>query len=161
LKNLGRAAALIEHYETDVIRQLVEAAKECLKAYYVPSSQSLALGGFSAVRDILDVTNATCERVYSLKRTGIIYTTDTCRHLRPTLRTLLEDMKYGELVQRQQAWTDRYPPVSATGVVAFINVESDGDDQQQGWTEDETLAILDGLRTFQGLSSQFLADCGS
>jgi hypothetical protein len=161
LKKVGDASALVADYETDVIPVLVEAAKECLKAYYVQSSQSLAPGGFNAVRDVLNLIHATCERTYSLKKTGTTYTADTCRRLRPSLRVLLEGMKYGDFEQRRQARTDRNPRSSLrTGVVAVINLERDADEQQEDWTEDETLAILDGLRIYQGRSSQFLLDCG-
>jgi hypothetical protein len=161
LKKVGDASALVADYETDVIPDLVEAARECLKAYYVQSSQSLAPGGFNAVRDVLNLIHATCERTYSLKKTGTTYTADTCRRLRPSLRVLLEGMKYGDFEQRRQARTDRNPrPSLRTGVVAVINLERDVDEQQEDWTEDETLAILDGLRIYQGRSSQFLLDCG-
>ncbi|KAL1983754.1 hypothetical protein VTN96DRAFT_9926 [Rasamsonia emersonii] len=145
----GKADAqrLLDQFQIDVIPHLVEAAQACLKAHYTWGW--LTAEGFGAVHRILLVLSSSCERIFTLKRSGIVYAQDRSRALRPTLRSLLRAMERGEFEQRLQSWAEQqaYPSTSRTEV---INLESDDDEQEEEWTEDEAIAILDGLRMFQG-----------
>jgi hypothetical protein len=156
---LYQAAAtnLLAQCETRVVAHLIAAATACLMAHYI--DRELTVEGFEAVFGLLQVVLSVCDRIFTLKRQGIVPGRDQHRALRPSLRNLRRGWERAAFESRLMAADDRRqriigpqsrPRRNIEGPIEAEAMEAVSSAGTEEWTEDETLALLDGLRMYQG-----------
>jgi hypothetical protein len=159
MQHQAYAANLLGQCETRVIAHLIETVTACLMAHYIDGE--LAVEGFEAVFCLLEVVLSVCDRIFALKRQGIVPGRDQHRALRPSLRNLRRGWERAAFESRlktaadQQRITGPWPTRTSRDTGDHIEVEETeavSSARTEEWTEDETLALLDGLRMYQGES---------
>lgn len=128
------ASTLAEVIVLDVVPELGDLAKECLKAYY--SESTLTEGGFVAVLEILEMMRLLDSKIFSLKSCYHINVLDYGRDIRAALRNLWKRLNQGEFYARQQKRRQPAP-------------------KQRPWTEDEEAAVIEGLKLYEGEEQRF------
>jgi hypothetical protein len=130
----NEASTLAELIVLDVVPELGDLAKECLKAYYAEST--LTEGGFVAVLEILEMMRLLDGKIFSLKSCYRINILDYGRGIRSALSNLWKWLDQGEFYARQQKCRQPAP-------------------KQRPWTEDEEAAVIEGLKLYEGEEQRF------
>lgn len=139
-RNGAKAAGLVDRLEVQVIPCIVDAAKECLKAHYVGGR--LALEGFDQLEAVLNMLLSLCERSFNLKQEGYIPSAGRSRQLRLPLRRILQALR--EEGFKRKMYKDAY------GDTMDLDESDDDSEPEREWTEEEGVALLDGLWMFKG-----------
>ncbi|KAH8689492.1 hypothetical protein BGW36DRAFT_390945 [Talaromyces proteolyticus] len=133
------ASALGQQISVHIVTDLGDLAKECLKAHY--SDSTLTDGGFTAVLNILSIIYRLDSKIFSMRSCSLINTIDVCREMRASLSSLWARLSEGEYHANRQRTSQ--PPLP-----------------RQRWTEEKEIAIIDGLREYEGdgLRYQYLVE---
>lgn len=134
------ASTLAELILLDVFPELGDLAKECLKAYY--SEFTLAEGGFVAVLEVLETMRILDGKIFSLKSCYRINILDYARDIRSALGNLWKRLDQGEFYARQQKPKPKTKPRQPAS-------------NQRPWTEDEEVAVIEGLKLYEGEAQRF------
>ncbi|CRG90792.1 hypothetical protein PISL3812_07837 [Talaromyces islandicus] len=130
----GEASTLAEIIMLDVVTELGDLAKECLKAYY--SESSLAEGGFVAVLEILETMQLLDGKIFSLRSCYRINVLDYGRDIRSALSNLWKRMDQGEFYERQRKHRRPAP-------------------KPRPWTEDEEVAVIERLHQYENEEQRY------
>ncbi|KAL2012415.1 hypothetical protein VTN00DRAFT_5133 [Thermoascus crustaceus] len=146
-RNGAKAAGLVDRLEVQVIPCIVDAAKECLKAHYVEGI--LALEGFDQLEAVLNMLLSLCERSFNLKQEGYIPSAGRSRQLRLPLRRILQALR--EEGFKRKMYGDDY------GRPDTMDLDDSDDDSEpeREWTEEEGVALLDGLWMFKDQPNRY------
>ncbi|GFF39533.1 hypothetical protein IFM51744_04165 [Aspergillus udagawae] len=128
---LKQAHQLVKQFEARVFPAMVKVILLCFEAYY--TNQKLFPSAYRHLAGAMKLLLRFCDRIASLRAERYILCKIHSRTIRKPLQELIKALE-GNLLQRRLNETDR---------------ASRGEKKRE-WTEDEKIALLDGLKLFLG-----------
>lgn len=144
------ACDLVDEFEARVIPEMVKLVFACFNAYYTDAD--IFPGIHEHFRRVLVLLRQLCDRTTSMKMQRIVHGTVRCKELGRALNAIIKALDSRDLRRRKSARP--YSPISDKsgqgGLRGSIVIE---DDTSREWSQDEGLALIDGLRTYQSTLS--------
>ena len=135
------ARDLVDEFEARVLPDMVKLVFACFKVYYTNSKMFPGLPGH--FRRVLILLRRFCDRTTSMKMQrivrGVVRTTGLDRALHGLLKGLDSRALRPKRASARIAGTDNQPEDTE-----FAN------DHEREWSQDEGLALIDGLQAYQG-----------
>lgn len=142
------ACDLVDEFEARVIPEMVKLVFACFKAYYTDAD--MFPGIHEHFRRVLVLLRQLCDRTTSMKMQRIVHGTVRCKELGRALNVIIKALDSRDLRRRKSARS--YSSISdragQDGSRGSIVIE---DDSGREWSQDEGLALIDGLRAYQGM----------
>lgn len=144
------ACDLVDEFEARVIPEMVKLVFACFKIYYTDAD--MFPGIHDHFRRVLVLLRQLCDRTTSMKIQRIVHGTVRCKELGRALNAIIKALDSQKLQKRKPARS--YSPIidrsGQNGSRGSIVIE---DDTGREWSQDEGLALIDGLRAYQGTLS--------
>lgn len=144
------ACDLVDEFEARVIPEMIKLVFACFNAYYTDAD--MFPGIHEHFRRVLVLLRQLCDRTTSMKMQRIVHGTVRCKELGRALNAIIKALDSRDLRRRKSARS--YSSISDRsgqgGSRGSIVIE---DDTGREWSQDEGLALIDGLRAYQGTLS--------
>jgi len=144
------ACDLVDEFEARVFPEMVKLVFACFKVYY--TDMDMFPGIHDHFRRALVLLRQLCDRTTSMKMQRIVHGTVRCKEPGRALKAIIKALDSCELRRRKSerfnsSISDRSGQDESCGSLVIQ------DDADREWSQDEGLALIDGLRTYQGMLS--------
>lgn len=142
------ACDLVDEFEARVIPEMVKLVFSCFNAYY--TDVDMFPGIHDHFRRVLVLLRQLCDRTTSMKMQRIVHGTVRCKELGRALNTIIkaldsQDLRIRKPGRSYSSISDKSGQNRSRGSIAIE------DDSGREWSQDEGLALIDGLRAYQGM----------
>jgi len=142
------ACDLVDEFEARVFPEMVKLVFACFKVYYTDAD--MFPGIHDHFRRVLVLLRQLCDRTTSMKMQRIVHGTVRCKESGRALNAIIKALDSRGLRRRksERPYSSISDRSGQDGSRGSIVIE---DDAGREWSQEEGLALIDGLRTYQGM----------